>query len=266
MTQLKVVTINILSDLALWDDRRALLVKGLADLQADLIALQEVNIPVNNHLWLAGKLGLPHVYLTPKTGEEGKMEGVAILSRHPFEEKACLDLRTQNRVAQYVKIHLDGQSLLFANGHLFWQPGESDERLNQITLLLEWLNAQPGKLPTIVCGDFNSTPNTQSIQRMHERFVSAYAQFNGKEPCYTAPTSLPRSKLSLLRTLLRYISKIRLSELSFKWRGTLDYIFINERLGVRDCQVILDRPAADRPRIYPSDHFGLYAELQIVHS
>ena len=266
MTQLKVVTINILADLALWDDRRALLVKGLADLQADLIALQEVNISANNHLWLAGRLGLPHVYLSPKTGEEGNREGVAILSRHPFEEKACLDLRTQNRVAQYVKIHLDGQSLLFANGHFFWQPGESKQRLNQIKLLLEWLDSRPEKLPIIVCGDFNSTPDTQPIQRMHERFVSAYAQFNGKEPDFTAPTSLPRSKLSLLRTLLRYISKIRLSELSFKWRGTLDYIFINERLGVQDCQVVLDRPDSDRSRIYPSDHFGLYAELQIVQS
>jgi len=264
MRQLKVVTINILSDLALWQDRRALLFKGLADLQADLIALQEVNIPANTHLWLAGKLGLEHVYLTPKSGEDGKKEGIAILSRHPFEEKAYLDLCTQNRVAQYVKVNLEGKSLLFANGHLYWQPGESNERLHQVKLLLEWLDAESGNLPTIVCGDFNSTPDTQSIQRIQERFVSAYAQFNGKEPDYTAPTPLPRSKLSLLRTLLRYIHKIRLSELSLNWRGTLDYIFINERLHVHDCRVVLDRPASDQNRIYPSDHFGLYAELQIV--
>jgi endonuclease/exonuclease/phosphatase family metal-dependent hydrolase len=264
MRQLKVVTINILSDLALWNDRRVLLAKGLAELQADLIALQEVNITVNSHLWLAGKLGLEHVYLSPKTGEDGKREGIAILSRHPFKEEACLDLRTQNRVAQYVKIDLQGQGLLFANGHFYWQPGESNERLDQIRLLLEWLEAKSGNLPSVVCGDFNSTPDTQSIQCMRELYASAYAQFNGKEPQYTAPTPLPRSKLSLVRTLLRYIRRIRLSELSLNWHGTLDYIFINERLQVQDCRVVLDRPDPNQARLYPSDHFGLYAALQVM--
>jgi mRNA deadenylase 3'-5' endonuclease subunit Ccr4 len=72
----KVVTINLFSDLSRWDDRRTLLAEGLADLGADLVAVQEVSLPENNASWLAEQIGLEHVYLTPKTGREKENEGI----------------------------------------------------------------------------------------------------------------------------------------------------------------------------------------------
>lgn len=260
---MKVVTLNILSDLSRWKQRRPLLVRGLSALQPDLIALQEVNIPANNALWLAGKLDLPHIHLTQKTGEEQGKEGIAILSRHPFEQQADLDLETQNRVAQYVQVRIANRPLVFANAHFFWDPGESDARQRQVARLVDWLKTIPGDPPVIVCGDFNSTPGTGTIQLMQQEFISAYVAVHGREPEYTTPTPLPRLKRALLHTLLNYAGDISLKGLRLDRRGTLDYIFVNRHIRVLDCQVVLDRSAPDNPKIYPSDHFGLMANLEV---
>lgn len=263
MPALKVVTINIFSDLSLWHRRRGLLLQGLTDLNPDLIALQEVSLPENNAQWLAEQIGIEHVYLCPKTGKASTREALAILSRLPFDNQGMLDLKTQSRVAQYVQVRIAGQPVVIANGHFFWQPGDSPERQRQIERLLGWLDSFATHLPIIVCGDFNSLPESPSILKMRQAFVSAYAARHGREPEYTTPTPLPRSKWKLLQTLLRFIKYIRLKDVELDWQGTLDYIFVNELIHVRDCQLVLDQPAPENPRLYPSDHFGLMAVLDI---
>lgn len=261
MPTLKVVTINIFSDLSLWHQRRGLLVQGLTDLNPDLVALQEVSLPENNARWLAEQIGIQHVYLCPKTGEASKREALAILSRLPFDNQGMLDLKTQNRLAQYVQVRVAGHPVVIANVHLFWQPGDSRERQRQIEHLLEWLDSIAAHLPIIVCGDFNSTPESPSIRKMRQVFVSAYAAKHDREPEYTTPTPLSRSKWKLLQTLFRFIKYIRWKDIELDWQETLDYIFVNELIQVRDCQLVLNQPAPENSRLYPSDHFGLMAVL-----
>jgi hypothetical protein len=41
-------------------------------------------------------------------------------------------------------------------------------------------------------------------------------------------------------------------------------VFINQHLRVQNCQLILTEPAPNDPTLYPSDHFGIAAELEIV--
>lgn len=263
MPVFKIVTINILSDLSRWKERRSLLIQGLAAIEPDLIAVQEVRLPQNPAGWLAEQLGFKHLYLSPKAGIESSREAIAILSRYPFECQESLDLGGQGRVAQYVQVMVDDRPLLLANGHFYWQPGESRARLRQVESLLNWLKDFPSHPPSVICGDFNSTPETPSIQRMRQLFNSAYASVHGDEPAYTCPTPLPRSRRSQLRTLLGFFLLIRPKYLDLTWRGTLDYIFVDPRLKVLDCQIVLDQPEPDNPKIYPSDHFGLYAKIEI---
>jgi endonuclease/exonuclease/phosphatase family metal-dependent hydrolase len=45
------------------------------------------------------------------------------------------------------------------------------------------------------------------------------------------------------------------------WRTTLDYIFVDERVAILDCDVAFDVPDPARPWLYPSDHLGLAATL-----
>lgn len=263
MPRLRIATINILTDLSRWKQRRSLLVQGLGDLSPDLIALQEVRLPHNPAGWLAEQLNYPHLMLSPKSGKSRRFEALALISRLPFEETAVLNLGGQDRIAQRASLKIGTQTIVVANSHLFWQPGESLARLRQVERLLSWLQ-RPGGSPCVVCGDFNGTPETQAIQYMRQHFQSAHATIHGAEPAYTCPTPLPRSPWAAARTLLGFFLLIRPRHLDLGWRGTLDYIFVDPRLKVIDCQVVLDRPSPDDPRIYPSDHFGLYAEIEIL--
>jgi endonuclease/exonuclease/phosphatase family metal-dependent hydrolase len=263
MPRLKIVTINILTDLSRWVQRRKLLLQGLAALSPDLIALQEVKLPQNPAKWLAEELSYPYRLLSPKMGYSASREALAIISRYPIEGSSILDLGGQDRIAQSVFLQLGEQTIYIANSHLYWQPGESAARLRQVERLQDWLHDIPGDPPGIVCGDFNGTPETQAIQFMRSRFLSAYTAIHGTEPEYTCPTPLPRSFWSVTRTFLGFFFLIRPQHINLKWRGTLDYIFVDPRLEVIQCQVVLDQPSQKNPRIYPSDHFGLYAEIEI---
>ncbi|MFM8322748.1 MAG: endonuclease/exonuclease/phosphatase family protein [Chloroflexota bacterium] len=262
MAEIKVVTINLLSDLSRWEQRRPLLVEGLQTLAADVVALQEVKLPRNTAAELAQAAGYPHVYLTPKTGVERGQEGIALLSRRPIIEQGWLDLVYQQRVAQYIRVELDGQAVVVANGHFFWQPGESAPRLKQVERVLGWLHGLPGEPPFIVCGDFNSTPETRPVLRMLQDTQSAFMAVHGHEPEFTSPTPLRRSPWAVTKTLLGFFVLLRPRYLNLRWKGVLDYIFVDQRLRVLDCQVALNTPAAHDPRLYPSDHFGLVARVE----
>lgn len=263
MPEIKLVTINILNDLSRWEQRRGLLACGLAELQPDLVALQEVRLPQNPARWLAEQMGLEYIYLSPKSGPEASLEGLAILSRLPFENQESLPLGGQHRIAQRVQIRVNGLPLALCNGHYFWQPGESAERLRQAERVSKWMADMAGNPHRIVCGDFNGTPETSAVQYLRQHYTSAYAAIHGQEPEYTCPTPLPRSRLASIRTFLGFFLLLRPGHIDSKWRGTLDYIFVDHRLKVLDCRVVLDQPAQENPNIYPSDHFGLYARLEI---
>jgi endonuclease/exonuclease/phosphatase family metal-dependent hydrolase len=74
---------------------------------------------------------------------------------------------------------------------------------------------------------------------------------------------LKRTIKSRLITLRSYLVYLRPQHINPFWRGTLDYIFVDSSVRVNACELILNRPAERRPSLYPSDHFGLYAELTI---
>jgi endonuclease/exonuclease/phosphatase family metal-dependent hydrolase len=266
--QKKVVTINILNDLTRWSERRTLLLEGLAQLQPHLIALQEVRLPENNAQWLADQLGGYHVHLCPRAGNKRAKEGIAILSRLPVEREATLDLGSQQRVAQLVQVRIQDRPWVLANAHLFWRPGESAERVRQVRLMLDWLGNLPTGTAIVVCGDFNGTPDRAAIRLMRDRFASAYAVRHGREPDYTCPTPLSRASLPSLRDVIRGLGA-RILNLTanhtFKpWHGTLDYVFVNEHVRVVECDLALEHAAPHDRTLYPSDHFGLAATLEVA--
>jgi endonuclease/exonuclease/phosphatase family metal-dependent hydrolase len=268
------VTINILNDLSLWEHRSKLLLDQLVELDPDLIALQEVRLKgeSSNAHWLCEKLNqcqknpeksVPYqAMLCPRTGVLTSQEGIAVLSRMPIKRQLSLDLLTQNRVAQVIGIRVDGSDLLLVNGHFFWQPGVSVGRQRQIELLLDFLDTQPVDHPVVVCGDFNGIPGTPAIERMRQYFDSAHKFVNKHEPEYTCPTPLPQSKRVHIRNLIMWLLRMRPNPYS-RWRGTLDYIFVDPRLQTLDCKVVLNVPAGENSQIYPSDHFGLWAVIKV---
>jgi endonuclease/exonuclease/phosphatase family metal-dependent hydrolase len=118
-------------------------------------------------------------------------------------------------------------------------------------------------MPTVAVGDFNGMPETPATALMRDRFTSAYAAYHGHEPEYTCPTPLKKRR-SLQRRLVKYLVSSWINRTLRPWRGTLDYVFINQHLRVRNCQLILTEPAPNDRTLYPSDHFGIAAELEVV--
>ncbi|CAG0928363.1 hypothetical protein TFLX_00880 [Thermoflexales bacterium] len=261
--ELKVVTLNLLNDLTYWHLRAPLIVDELTALQPDLIALQEVVFPDNTAQWITDRLQGYSVHVTPKTGRHGRREGLAILSRLPIEAYQMLSLRRQNRVAQYIVIRHAGRPWIFANTHLYWNPFGDRMRTREALYLLEWLPR-----PAILCGDFNAEPHYTSITNILHRFRSAYRVANGCEPVYTCPTPLyrgPRPHHAARHAALRVAGWVdrRRNE---TWRGTLDYIFVDQGIEVHECRVVFDQPAQHDRRIYPSDHLGLMAQLLLTEA
>ena len=272
MTEISIVTINILADLSLWKRRRLLLVDQLASLNPDIIALQEVSLKdkVSTAHWIAIELNQLNpgrednylVFLCPKSGQEAESEGIAILSRLPVKRHQTIDLKTQNRVAQLVEVKLADGFFLLVNGHFYWKHGESETRKDQVELLLDYLDLQPAELPVLVVGDFNSEPGMPSIDLMRRYFDSAHRAVHGKEPDFTCPTPLPRTRFDDIRlNILQHLGKN--SDIQPSWRGTVDYIFVDPRVTTLECRVVLDQSDVENPRLYPSDHYGLYSLIRI---
>ncbi|MBD2293583.1 endonuclease/exonuclease/phosphatase family protein [Anabaena sphaerica FACHB-251] len=266
---MKVITINILFKLNYWTQRRQLLVEGLRAENPDIIALQEVSLAEDTAAWIGEQLNIPYIYkAVPKEVCNSDLPfGLAILSRYPIEKTAALNLEHQGRIAQYAQVKLDdNKSIVICNGHYYWHPGSHKKRNKQIQMMLDWLSQFSDEMPIISVGDFNGTPETSGIALVKEKYQSAYEVYHGNEPEYTCPTLLGQDKISW-RNRLKQFWRTLIFNMSWKpWKGTLDYIFINQHLQVRDCRVILNRPAANNRYLYPSDHFGIVADLEIVDS
>jgi endonuclease/exonuclease/phosphatase family metal-dependent hydrolase len=259
MAELTVVSLNLLNDLTFWDLRAPLIVAELRRLNPDVIALQEVALPLNNAQWLAEQLGGYTVHLQPKTGARREHEALALLSRLPVTAPDGLELIHQDRVAQRITVRVGDAPLVIANTHLLAWLTDATPRREQVRRLLAWL---PRDAPVIVCGDFNALPHFRAIKMMRARFVSAYFAAHGHEPAFTWPTPLDRGKgwRHRARELLLRLGGIALRRTP-RWCGTLDYIFVDRALTVRACERAFTQPARDNPRLYPSDHLGLVARL-----
>ena len=262
---LTVATLNILNDVSTWQARGQLIVQELRTLAPDLIALQEVALPANNAQWIADQLSGYTVHLCPKTGSKSEHEALAILSRLPAHDHATLALVHQDRVAQCVTVEHGGQRLTFANVHLYFSLLNDSPRVAQVHRLLAWL---PHDAPVILCGDFNALPTRKSIQLMRARFVSAYATAHGHEPEFTFPSPLHRGpglRHSARSTLLKAIGLAQ-QRRNAPLRVTVDYIFVDPAIHVQECRIAFHRSDAQNERVYPSDHLGLMAKLELPHA
>ncbi len=260
-----IATLNLLNDMRRWEERRDLIVDGFKHAKPDLIALQEVVLPENTAAWLATQLGGYSVHLTPKMGARaGKKEALAILSRLPIQQFASQALGAQNRVAQIAMVHAHGQTLLIANGHLYWSVHDSAARLRQVRVLQAWVHGWQKQHPeagVVVCGDFNGTPQSRAIKQMRNVFRSAHALKHGAEPAWTCPTPLQFSTQPWRKTVMQLAGMAKDRKRDTYWKSTLDYIFVSEQVRVHDCHVAFAQHAPNDPTLYASDHLGLVARV-----
>jgi endonuclease/exonuclease/phosphatase family metal-dependent hydrolase len=242
--QLHVATLNLRNLADRWDERLPLLLADMAALQPDLMGLQEVVYPAQQDR-LLGAAGAGEYRVV--RGWAGRPEyGNSILVREPLAagdpERADLG---HDRSATRVPLRLPGGGrLVFAVTHLHHLVPDNAVRDEQARGVVEWLD---GSDATIVVGDFNADPAESAYARMvGAGFRSAYAAANGAEPAVTWPSGLQGPAID-----------------DDGEPGCLDYIWVRGAVRVVSARLVFDRPAVDDPGLYPSDHFGVTARVEI---
>jgi endonuclease/exonuclease/phosphatase family metal-dependent hydrolase len=247
MTRLRVATLNILNLADRWEERLPLLLADTAALRPDLLGLQEVVYPMQQDRLLAA--GTPDEYAIHR-GWAGRPEyGNSLLVRAPLtaDRVERLDLGHQRAVHRVPVTLPGGASLLVAVTHLHHRVPDAAIRDEQASALIAWLDAAPASDAQVVMGDFNADPGEPAYGRMlGAGFRSASAEANGGEPEVTWPSGLQAPAMDTDGD-----------------PSCLDYVWLRGAARALDARLWADRPAADDPTLYPSDHFGVVATVEV---
>jgi endonuclease/exonuclease/phosphatase family metal-dependent hydrolase len=250
MPSVLVATLNLRNIADRWPERLPLLLADMAALQPDVMGLQEVVFAVQQDRLLAAAGEARYLAFR---GWAGRPEyGNAILVRDAAARPDAgpaerLDLG-HNRSALRLPVVLDGGARLgFTVTHLHHAVPAEATRDDQARQILAWLDATRSHAGEIVVGDFNAEPTEPAYPRMLAAgFRSAHVEANGTEPDVTWPSGIQAPGIDTDGA-----------------PGCLDYIWVRGPIRVESCRVVFDRPAAEDPTLYPSDHFGLVARLRI---
>jgi endonuclease/exonuclease/phosphatase family metal-dependent hydrolase len=260
----RVVTLNLWNDRSEVEARMRVAAAGIKALAPDIIALQEVAVgeKIGNQAEILAAAIDGHVAFDPveerRVGES--MMGNAIVSRFPIKKMDSISLPSapdDPRRAMYCALDTPTGVLPFFNCHLSWEMWHSPRREAQVVALDQFARARPADCPAIICGDFNTSPDSAAILFMTGRmglsgrgtyYRDAWARRHPHDDGYTWSDKNPHT--------VRWIERNR----------RLDYIFVGQIRedgwgAILDSRVVLDMPGADGS--HASDHFGVYAEIGI---
>jgi endonuclease/exonuclease/phosphatase family metal-dependent hydrolase len=254
--QIQIITINTWKCDGDYYNRRTLLAKQLKALTPHIIACQECFLSedekVDTLRFLAEELDM-YYHFTParfKTRLLGNDElnsysGLGVLSAFPIKVFAEFDLPFSDadgeRKSQQIIIEVTAQKkLLLTNIHLTHLQNAVELRKNQLTLVAQKTDDQNFEY-NIICGDFNTTPDSEEIAQFknQSKATDCYENGGGK------------------------VSRVSLIENNTE--RNVDYIFalptgrLREYPTVTKSATVLN--TADELGMYPSDHFGISTTL-----
>ena len=251
MDPLHVATLNIRNLADRWAERLGLLLADMSALQPDLLGLQEVVYPMQQDRLIGaageGRYGASRAW-------SGRPEyGNSLLVREPLaaSEVERLELGL-NRSALRATVTLPGGSrALVVVTHLHHEVDGAAERDEQTRRLLDWLAAfEAAAVATasqLVMGDFNANPGEPAAARMRSAgYRSAYADVNGTDPAVTWPSGLQAPAIDTDGD-----------------PACLDYIWVRGAVQVASARLAFNHPDPEDPTLFPSDHLGIAARLEI---
>ncbi|MFT3925831.1 MAG: endonuclease/exonuclease/phosphatase family protein [Myxococcales bacterium] len=240
--RLRVATYNVWFDPFELKRRCAAVLSILAEEDADVIALEEVTQPFLELLlktpWVREQYRVSRDRVEP-----AQRYDVVMLSRMPGRFLAHGLTSIMGRRMHTLEFDTTEGSLAVAGVHLESMRDQTPARLTQIEECLPVLNQARS---AIWVGDFNAAPETEEDARIRAHFADSWADLESS-PGYTRDTTR--------NTMLARIKDDR--------HQRIDRIFVKS-----DCFVpreirLLGTDALDSAgEVFPSDHFGLVAELE----
>jgi CCR4-NOT transcription complex subunit 6 len=182
--------------------------------------------------------------------------------------------------------YASGKNILIANTHLFWNTEFEYVKYGQMCMILKYIQNKYPNLPVVLCGDLNSTPNSNVIKYVYKKAPEVSINLRGdhaknKKFMEQLWTENP-NKLDLRSAYDVYkVSNVNdykdyadnhpdFSVYTHEFIGTLDYIFYSQK----DIEVVelLKLPTHDHevkaqklPNAkYPSDHLKIGARFKFI--
>lgn len=271
----KVLTMNVQN--VEGDPRRTdVLNRGLRELEPDLVALQEV-VRTAERDQLADLLkgtGLRGIHQADVLAYEPQWSdrygGGAIACRWPYRVVEALDLRGGAvadvpwcTLAAAVELPGEGE-ILFVATTTSWRLSAEAARERQAVAIADLDARHRRALPTIVAGDLNAAPGAASI-----RYLTGLQSLDGSSVCYRDAWAVAGDGPGYTWTTRNPLARAEIELLvgQPEHHRRLDYILVggrdahpNASAHVRSARLVFDEPVDG---IWPSDHFGVYAELDL---
>jgi endonuclease/exonuclease/phosphatase family metal-dependent hydrolase len=247
---LRIATLNLEQNHKCWQARRDLIVQQLDELRPAILALNEIHLPEQTGRWLqraaADRLNMRYALLQQsKVGDDSRTEAEGLLTRYPVTETASLDYRSHNCVAFATRFEIDGRLLDVYVTHLIAARVEDTARQYQVGQLREWIRTRADADFSVVCGDFNAAPDQPSIRLMS----------GALRPTQTQPTAF---------TPLQEPGGSPTHPEWERFDRCIDYIWVSQSIQMRASGLWCDKPAPNNPALWPSDHVGVWADLELV--
>jgi CCR4-NOT transcription complex subunit 6 len=189
-------------------------------------------------------------------------------------------------------IPVENPPLLVCTAHIHWDPEYCDVKLVQTMMLMHELRliaegAELGmsnagsaeKVHLLLCGDFNSLPDSGVVEFLQTSRISAkhpdfkdlgYKQCLQRISCHTDRTA---EYTHAFRLATAYSTDVMpFTNYTFEFRGVIDYIFYSRSsmsplglLGPMDPTWLTENKVVGAPHpAIPSDHFPLLVELEMT--
>jgi len=222
------------------------IVKIIRELDADIIALQEVDAekPVsknqNQARSISEALKMDYIFF-PLEEKEWHHFGLVVLSRFSFSESYCdrlpnlyPKLNPRKRGAIRVCLDTPAGKLHIINTHLSLFKLERRKQLNAL-FKKNWLSAVPEGEPVILCGDFNAGPSSETYKELSKHLMDVQ----------------------------NILNRNSLSKATFHTKSPvfqIDHIFVSSHFTILNAEV---KKTTDTDTA--SDHLPLIAELAVKH-
>jgi endonuclease/exonuclease/phosphatase family metal-dependent hydrolase len=281
MSLLRVATINVWNKSGPWLSRLPLIRRELERLQPEVVGLQEVlrfrpdpalDLPLSTSndqaSEIAEGLGFQLAYGIASDWGNGLKFGNAVLSRYPILNERCFALpgveSGETRSLLYALCDTPhGQLPVFVT-HLNWKLHHGSVRQRQVVAIAEHIARlapiDGPHLPPVLMGDFNAAPDADEI-----RFLTGLCALDTKTVYFAdAWTYAGDGPGYTFDRGNGYAAKAR------EPSRRIDYIFVRgpdrqfrgEPMHAELAFKAVDKNALES--VWPSDHFGLFADLALT--
>ena len=245
VTAIRIMTYNVHSCVGI-DGRHSpkRIARVIGRYQPDIVALQELDIGRKR----TGEVDQPHLiakelemlyHFHPAIEVAEERYGNAVLSRYPLELVRAMKLpklesrlKLEPRGAVWVSVNIGDIHLQIINAHLsFYGP----ECRHQAKALIgpEWLAHPRCAEPVILCGDFNSLPNTNPWRTINGKLRDVQRTLDEHRPLATWFGRYPI--------------------------GRIDHVFVSP--GIKVCAIEVPNTRLDK---LASDHLPLIVDLEVT--